>query len=112
LPAPRKSEQAKKRKHQVPGAAKFKQPIQKNTLTVALPITLKSYLRAKKKKNYGNSNISLSKNIYNLPKKIHPLKENQKSFKREIIIITLLWLISKFQHKPKYHHLSKNKIFI
>jgi len=35
---------------------------------MALPFTLKSILRQKKKKNYGNSNISPSKN-YDLQKK-------------------------------------------
>ncbi len=34
--------------------------------TLALPFTLKSILR--QKKNYGNSNISPCKNIYNLQK--------------------------------------------
>jgi hypothetical protein len=49
---------------------------------VALPFTLKTYLK-RQKKNCGNSNISPSKK-YNLQKKT--LKENQKSFK---LLLTL-----------------------
>jgi hypothetical protein len=54
---------------------------------MALPFTLKSILR-QKKKNYGNSNISPCKNI--IFKKSS--KRNQKSFK----ILLTLKLISRF----------------
>jgi len=64
--------------------------------TVALAFTFKSTLR--QKKNYGNSNISLCKNI--MFKK--PSKRNQNPSRYYNSIITNL----KFQHKPKYH-LSK-----
>jgi hypothetical protein len=64
--------------------------------TVALAFTFKSTLR--QKKNYGNSNISLCKNI--MFKKTS--KRNQNPSRYYNSIITNL----KFQHKPKYH-LSK-----
>jgi hypothetical protein len=64
---------------------------------MALPFTLKSILR--KKKNYGNSNISPCKNIIFKKKSF---KKNQNPSRYYNSIITNL----KFQHKPKYH-LSK-----
>jgi hypothetical protein len=64
--------------------------------TVALPFTLKKYLK-EKKKNYGNSNISPCKNIIFK----NSSKTNQNP-SRHFNSITDL----KFQHKPK-SHLSK-----
>jgi hypothetical protein len=63
---------------------------------VALPFILKRYLKAKKKKNYGNSNIFHHAKIYNLPK--NPLKEIKilQRYYYNSIITNL-----KFQHKPK-----------
>jgi hypothetical protein len=69
---------------------------------MALPFTLKSMLR-QKKKNYGNSNISPYKNKYfNLKK--NPLNEtkNPSRYYYNSIITNL-----KFQHKSKYNHVSK-----
>jgi hypothetical protein len=63
---------------------------------VALPFTLKSILR--KKKNYGNSNISSCKMIPIFKKSS---KRNQNPSRYYDSITNL-----KFQHKPKYH-LSK-----
>jgi hypothetical protein len=60
-----------------------------------LPFTLKSILR--KKKNYGNTNISPCKNIISK----NPSKRNQNPSRYHNSITRL-----KFQHKPKYH-LSK-----
>jgi len=68
--------------------------------TMALPFTLKNYLKAKK--NYGNSKISPCKNIL-IFKKFS--KRNQNLSRCYNSIITNL----KFQHKPKYH---LSKIFI
>ncbi len=68
--------------------------------TMALPFTLKSILR-KKKKNYGNSNISQCKNIIFPPQKKKSFKRNQNLSKCHNSVTNL-----KFQHKPKYH-LSK-----
>jgi hypothetical protein len=59
--------------------------------TIALPFTLKSILR--KKKNYGNSNISPCKNIIFK----NPFKRNQNPSTYYYNSITNL----KFQHKPK-----------
>jgi len=59
---------------------------------VALPFTLKSIFR--KKKNYGNSNISPCKNIISKKKPPNPSRYHNS--------ITNL----KFQHMPK-SHLSK-----
>jgi hypothetical protein len=55
-----------------------------------LPFTLKSSLRQKKKKkkNYGNSNISPCKNINKIFKKKSSKKKKTK-FLQDIIIITL-----------------------
>jgi hypothetical protein len=64
--------------------------------TVALPFTLKSILR--QKKNYGNSNISPSKNNIIFKKSS---KRNQNPSRYYNSITNL-----KFQQKPKYH-LSK-----
>jgi hypothetical protein len=71
------------------------------TRGVALPpFTLKKHLKAKKKKNYGYSNISQCKK-YNLQK--NPLKKrNQNPSRYYYNSRTNL----KFEHKPKYH-LSK-----
>jgi len=63
---------------------------------MALPFKFKSTLR--KKKNYGNSNISPCKNI--IYKKSS--KRNQNPSRYYNFITNL-----KFEHKPKYH-LSKN----
>jgi hypothetical protein len=52
---------------------------------MALPFTLKSFLR-QKKKNYGNSNISPSKNIPNLQR--NPLKETK--ILQDIITLQLI----------------------
>jgi hypothetical protein len=60
---------------------------------VALPFALKSTLR--KKKNYGNSNISPCKNILIFKKSS---KRNQNPSRYYNSITNL-----KFQHKPKYH---------
>jgi len=66
------------------------------THTVALPFTLKSILR--QKKNYGNSNISACKNI--IFKKSSKRNQNpSRHYNSETNL--------KFQHKPKYIHLSK-----
>jgi hypothetical protein len=62
---------------------------------VALPFTLKSILR--KTKNYGNSNISPSKNI--IFKKSSKRNQNPSRYYNSISNL-------KFQHKPNYH-LSK-----
>jgi len=67
---------------------------------VALPFTLKKYLKAKKKKNYGNSNISPCQNII-LKKKPFKRNPNPSRYYYYSSITNL-----KFQHKPKYH-LSK-----
>jgi hypothetical protein len=69
---------------------------------MALPFTLKSMLRQKKKKNYGNSNISPCQNII---LKKNPLKETQKP-SRYYNLITKL----KFQHKPKISSFKKPHI--
>jgi hypothetical protein len=63
--------------------------------TVALPFTLKSISR--QKKNYGNSNISLYKNV--TFKKSSKRNQNPSRYYNSVTNI-------KFQHKPKYH-LSK-----
>jgi hypothetical protein len=64
--------------------------------TTALPFTLKKSILRKKKKNYGNSNISPCKNI--IIKKKNPLKESQNlsksSYKNRPIIIKLKILSS------------------
>ncbi len=65
---------------------------------VALPFTLKSILR-QRKKNYENSNILPCKNI--IFKKSSKKNENPSRYYCNSIIINL-----KFQHNPKYH-LSK-----
>jgi hypothetical protein len=65
---------------------------------VALQFTFKSILR--QKQNYGNSNISLCKNI--IFKKSSKRNQNPSRYCYNSIITNL-----KFQHKPK-HHLSKN----
>jgi len=67
---------------------------------MALPSTLKKYLKAKEELWKLNSNISPCKNVPNLQKKSS--KRNQKIPSRYYNTITNL----KFQHKPKYH-LSK-----
>jgi hypothetical protein len=64
--------------------------------TVALPITFKSISR--RKKNYGNSNISPYKNI--IIQKSSKRNPNLSRYYNSIINL-------KFQHKPKYH-LSKS----
>jgi hypothetical protein len=61
--------------------------------TVALPFTLKSILR-QKKKNYGNSNISPRKNII-FKKKSSNRNQNPSRYHNSIISNL------KFQHKPK-----------
>jgi hypothetical protein len=63
--------------------------------TVALPLTFLSILR--RKKNYGNSNISPCKNI--IFKKGSKRSQNPSRYHNSITNL-------KFQHKPKYH-LSK-----
>jgi hypothetical protein len=63
---------------------------------VALPFTLKSILR-QKKKNYGNSNISPCHNI--IFKNFSKRNQNPSRYYNHIINL-------KFQHKPKYN-LSK-----
>jgi hypothetical protein len=63
---------------------------------MALTFKFKSTLR--KKKNYGNSNISPCKNIIYKKKSS---KRNQKPSRYYNFITNL-----KFEHKPKYH-LSK-----
>jgi hypothetical protein len=63
--------------------------------TVALPFTLESMLRQKKK--YGNSNISPCKNI--IFKKSSKRNQNPSRYHNSITNL-------KFQHKPKYQ-LSK-----
>jgi hypothetical protein len=63
--------------------------------SLVLPLTLKSILR--QKKNYGNSNISLCKNI--IFKKSFKRNQNPSKYYNSILNF-------KFQHKPKYH-LSK-----
>jgi len=65
--------------------------------TVALPFTFKSILR--KKKNYGNSNISPCKNIIFKKKKSSKRNQNPSRYYNSITNLN-------FQHKPKYH-LSK-----
>jgi hypothetical protein len=60
--------------------------------TVALPFTLKSILR--QKKNYGNSNISLCKNI--ISKKSSTRNQNPSRYHNSLTNL-------KFQNKPKYH---------
>ncbi len=67
------------------------------TRCVALPFTLKSILK-QKKKNYGNSNISPCKNI--IFRKT--LKRNQNPSRYYNSITDL-----KFQHKKPKYHLSK-----
>jgi hypothetical protein len=67
---------------------------------MALPSTLKKYVKAKEELWKLNSNISPCKKVPNLPKKSS--KRNQKNPSRYYKTITNL----KFQHKPKYH-LSK-----
>jgi hypothetical protein len=64
-------------------------------------IYIKKYLKAKRRKNDGNSNISACKNI--IFKKSVAKKRNQHplNYYYNSIITNL-----KFQHKPKYH-LSK-----
>jgi hypothetical protein len=64
--------------------------------TVALPFTLKSIL--KKKKNYGNSNIS--------PCKIIIFKKSSKTNQNPSRYYNSILTNLKFQHKQK-HHLSK-----
>jgi hypothetical protein len=61
---------------------------------VNLPFTLKSILR-QKKKNYGNSNISPSKDIIF----IKSSERNQNPSRYHNFVSKFL----KFQHKPKYH---------
>jgi hypothetical protein len=86
---------SKKKGRRDPGA-KCKQPMQNNkgsvTLTIALQFTLKSILG--QKKNYGNSNISLSKKIIIFQEK-NPLKRNQNPSRYYNSMANL-----KFQHKP------------
>jgi hypothetical protein len=67
---------------------------------MALPSTLKKYLKAKEELWKLNSNISPCKKVPNLQKKSS--KRNQNPSRYYNSIITNL----KFQHKPKYH-LSK-----
>jgi len=61
--------------------------------TVALPFTLKSILRQKKKNN-GNSNISPCKNI--IFQKSSKRNQNPSRYYNSITNL-------KFEHKPKYH---------
>jgi hypothetical protein len=65
----------------------------------------KKYLNAKKKKNYGNSNISPCQNIIFPKKKSSKRNKNLSRYYYNNSIITNL----KFQHKkPKYNYqLSK-----
>jgi hypothetical protein len=65
------------------------------TSGVALPFTLKSILRQKKKKNYGNSNISPCKNIPNLQKRSSKRNQNPSRYYNSGTNL-------KFQHKPKH----------
>jgi hypothetical protein len=79
---------------------------------VALPFTLKKYLKAKRR-IMETSNISPCKNIPNL-QKINPLKET-KIF--QDIIYNFVTNNLKFQQKQKYHlfknpHTYKNRPII
>jgi hypothetical protein len=68
--------------------------------SVALPFTLKKYLKVKEEL-WKLKYISPCKNI--IFKKINPLKQNQNPSRYYYNSITNL----KFQHKPKKYHLFK-----
>jgi hypothetical protein len=69
------------------------------TRGVALPFTLKSTLRERKRKITETQILHHAKNRYNLQKKLSKRNQNPSKYRNSITNL-------KFQHKPHYH-LSK-----